>query len=368
MYRIDIEDMNAIVISSSYAEAVESFSHFKYDFSLEPVEKPIFSTNVTELNVQMCGSSIGARKVVILYNTNFFTQFGLCQRILNFIMHLMKTDSSTHVVLIGELPASLQQHFTTISNLEIIVGDPLMREYLEMGRIETANSIIIFRPEGNGIEYDNLARLHGFVLQMYEAVRHYLSVHVASTYNTTDPSHDIETEANRHAETEPFIICEAANESTLIGLEYLSTATATNNAHKKKMYRTGYASSHKTEFTHFTFFAAGHCTSGTFNDTCFAQSILGGSKGTTYDVMCELAGFNAPEGVKPSSIHLVVIPNTVFESCSTFLDIQLYFLNYYQCLTLALYRYDDYNGTHYIYTAPNRRTVLRESDKVLVLV
>ena len=229
---------------------------------------------------------------------------------------------------------------------------------------------MIFKPEDKHVEINNLSRLHGFMLQTYEAVRHHLSVYIptADARKVLDVE-DREYARSKHHEKTPFIICEAANESTMIGLEYLSTATETVDR-RKKMYNTGY-DTHEDESktTHFTFFAAGHCTSGTFNDTLFAQSLLGISKDTTYEFMCELTGFNKTDSrERSSSIILINIPDTVFESCETFLDIQLYLLNYYTCIGVGLYRFDDYNGTHYMYTAPDMNTVLRKSDRVLVLM
>ena len=368
---IDVEDMNAVIISSSHAEAVETFSHFKYEFSPNAIERPIFSTDINELSVQMPGFDTGINKVVILFNGHYFTKDGLCKRILNYISHLKATDNHVKVVMIGELPSHLEKVFTNnCSGVEIIIGDPLLTQCLERGKIHEAKAIMIFKPEDKHVEINNLSRFHGFMLQTYEAVRHHLSVYIptADARKMLDVE-DREYARSKHHEKTPFIICEAANESTMIGLEYLSTATETVD-HRKKMYNTGYdAHEDESKTTHFTFFAAGHCTSGTFNDTLFAQSLLGISKDTTYEFMCELTGFNKTDSRKrSSSIVLINIPDTVFESCETFLDIQLYLLNYYTCIGVGLYRFDDYNGTHYMYTAPDINTVLRKSDRVLVLM
>merc|ERR1711871_1441086 len=127
---------------------------------------------------------------------------------------------------------------------------------------------------------------------------------------------------------------------------------------------------HSLVTTKFTLFAAGQCTSGTFNDTLFAQSLQAGiCKGTTYQVVNELVGFHPSDNSKPKKkIYLLVIPSDAWDSCKTFMHIQLYFCNYYGCLILALYRIDDYSGTSYMYTAPQPGTKLRKSDRVLVLV
>ena len=76
---------------------------------------------------------------------------------------------------------------------------------------------MIFKPEDKHVEINNLSRFHGFMLQTYEAVRHHLSVYIptADARKMLDVE-DREYARSKHHEKTPFIICEAANESTMI--------------------------------------------------------------------------------------------------------------------------------------------------------
>lgn len=365
---VDVDKMDAIVIASSYAKALDVFCKFRYATKNDHVEKPLFSANVEELRVKMHGQDSGGGKVIILCNGEGLTPKGLCRRIINFILHLQTLNFESEVTLVGNLPQHIRSILgDAIAEIRIILGDPRSPDCLREAKIEDATSILIFLPE-EASENANLSRKHGFMLQTYEAVRHYLSFHSSSIENTSQSKKSLVNINVHEAECEPFVICESSAESTLIALEYLSTAT--QGKHLKRMYRAHHEEGHNLASTTFTLFAAGHCTSGTFNDTLFAQSLQAGmSKGTTYQVVNELVGFNPSNNSKPKKkIFLLVIPNDAWDSCKTFMDIQIYFCSYYECLSLALYRIDDYNGTSYIYTAPQPNTKLRKSDRVLVLI
>ena len=141
---------------------------------------------------------------------------------------------------------------------------PSSKFLIEAG-IAEARAIIILRPSSEGKV--NLQNRHGFILQCYEAVRYCL--------------HEMPMVNQRDIEERPFIICEASNMTTMLGLEYLSNAG-------KKISRTGQTSLSNNSHIFISFFAAGHCTSGSFADSLFGQATQETGEFSIYEIVKHL--------------------------------------------------------------------------------
>ena len=259
-------------------------------------------------------------------------------------LNRMLSSRTTKLVVVSEVEDIVLEAngVQDVDGLVVLQGSPTSGHCLLEADIFQARSVVILRPSTEG--EINLQSRHGFILQCYEAVRHCL--------------HQMPQMPDRGLNGGPFVICEAASMSTILGLEYLSTAS------KKVDWGTP-TSLYDTSHTFISFFAGGHCTSGSFVDSLFAQAAQGIEECSIYEIVKEM--------LQPDAISLMrwlpktEMSNMASANISTYENVYAYFLDSFGLIAIAMYRYDEEKELYYVYTAPHPDTVVVPSDMFFVL-
>lgn len=312
--------------------------------------------------------------------TNHIVICGIHPALIHFILPLrakyLQKDSLKWIVILAPiLPPSLFEELSKFSKIIFIQGAPQLTDNLHRANIMNADKAVIFSSTENLSQINETTHNHSNHIDNNNSSNNSNSSSNNDNNTNNDNSREIPDELQSDRET-TFIYraIRACNKNVQIMVELVCPKSIELLLSLDELTTLKEAQDKSTQYEFTSLYASGELFTPSIIDRITCQSfynphivtiielILGGTFSSTYHKSKKLDDYIQLTG---SNLYLVKAPERYVNN--SFSQLFNYLIKNNKAVAIALYRMNLNEGFYYVYTNPNKNTLIKASDLVFVL-